>query len=260
MNEDMAAGPADAARAFDAATSVFGLDEVFADIRAAAANTPAAGTDALALETRRLLDRAARWFVSERPLPLDVQEAVHRYRAPVHAHAADLRGWLRGDEVGNLDERTRALVASGAPESLAQRVADLLHVFPYLDIADIAHRLDRPFTEVAQIYFGTSSRLRVHTHLTAVSHLDRRDRPHALARLALREDLYASLRSATAHVLTATPEELPVDERVALWEEGKSTRLRSVQSLLSGPFLESPQGADLATLCAAARQIRVMSR
>jgi len=117
MEEDMAAGPADAARAFDAATSVFGLDEVFADIRAAAANTPAAGTDALALETRRLLDRDARWFVSERPLPLDVQDAVRRYRAPVRAHAADLRGWLRGDEVGNLDERTRALAASGAASS-----------------------------------------------------------------------------------------------------------------------------------------------
>jgi Bacterial NAD-glutamate dehydrogenase len=46
MNEDMAPGPADAARAFDATTTVFGVDEVFADIRAAAANTPAAGTDA----------------------------------------------------------------------------------------------------------------------------------------------------------------------------------------------------------------------
>jgi len=93
-----------------------------------------------------------------------------------------------------------------------------------------------------------------------VSHLDRRDRPHALARLALREDLHASLRSATAHVLTTTPEGLPADERVALWEKGKSTRLRSAQSLLSGSLLESPQGADLASLCAAARQIRVTSR
>ncbi|MGK5173670.1 NAD-glutamate dehydrogenase domain-containing protein [Geodermatophilus sp. CPCC 205761] len=260
IKEDTAAGPADAARAFDAATSVFGLGEVFADIRAAAEDTPATGTDALAVETRRLLDRAARWFTGERPLPLDVQDAVHRYRGPVRAHSADLRGWLRGDEVGNLEDRTRALVTSGAPEGLARRVADLLHLFPYLDIADLAHRLDRPFPEVAQIYFVTSSRLRVHTHLTAVSRLDRRDRSHALARLALREDLYASLRSATADVLTTTPEALSGDERVARWEEGKSTRLRSAQSLLSGTLLEDPQGAGLASLCAAARQIRVISR
>jgi glutamate dehydrogenase len=258
LKEDMAAGPADAARAFDAATSVFGIREVFAEIRASAADTPAAGTDALALETRRLLDRAARWFVSERPLPLDVEDAVQRYRAPVRAHAADLRGWLRGEEVGNVEERTRALISSGAPEGLARRVADLLHIFPYLDIADLAHRLHRPFAELAQIYFVTSSSLRVHTHLTAVSRLERRDRPHALARLALREDLYASLRSATADVLTTTPEQLSPDERVARWEERKSPQLGSVRS--SGALLEDPGGADLASLCAAARQIRVMSK
>jgi glutamate dehydrogenase len=260
LKEDTAADAPDAARAFDAATRVFGLGKVFTDIRAAAAHVPATGTDALTVETRRLLDRAARWFVSERPVPLDVQEAVHRYQAPVRAHAADLRDWLRGDEVGNLEDRTRALMASGAPEGLARRVADLLHVFPYLDITDIAHRLDRPFIEVAQTYFLASARLRVHTHLTAVSHLDRRDRPHALARLALREDLYASLRSATARILTTTPERLSADERVALWEEGTSDRLRSARSLLTDPLLATPHGPDLASLCAAARQTRVMSR
>jgi glutamate dehydrogenase len=260
MKEDMAAGPAEAVRSFDAATSVFDLGEVFADIRAAGATTPAAGTDALALEARRLLDRAARWFVSERPLPLDVRDAVRRYGAPVRAHAADLRGWLRGDEVDNLAERTRALVASGAPEGLARRVADLLHLYPYLDIADIAGRLDMPFGDVAQVYFQTSARLRVHTHLTAVSALDRRDRPRALARLALREDLYASVRSAAADVLTTTPGDLPADDRVALWEEGKSTRLRSARLSLSGALLEKPQAGDLASLCAAARHIRVLTR
>jgi glutamate dehydrogenase len=256
MTEDTAAGPADAARAFYAAMSVFDLGEVFDDIRGAAADTPASATDALAVETRRLLDRAARWLVGERPLP--VQDAVDRYRVPIRSHAADLRGWLRGDEVHNLGARTSALVATGAPEGLARRVADLLHLFPYLDIADLAHRLDRPFAEVAQIYFVTSSRLRVHTHLTAVSRLDRRDRPHALARLALREDLYASLRSAAADVLTTTSERLSADERVARWEGEKSGRLRSVRS--SGILLDDPRGADLASLCAAARQIRVMSR
>jgi glutamate dehydrogenase len=260
MQEDMTASPADAARAFDAAMSVFGLGQVFADIRAVARDTVAAATDALALEARRLLDRAARWFVSARALPLDVQEAVQRYRAPVQAHAADLRGWLRGDEVGNLDDRTRALAASGAPEGLARRVADLLHTFPYLDIADIAHQLNRPFAEVAQVYFVASSRLRIHTHLTAVSHLDRRDRPHALARLAIREDLYTSLRHATAHVVATTPVERSADERVALWEEEKSSQLRSARTLLSSSVLDNPQGSDLASLCAAARQIRVMSR
>jgi hypothetical protein len=151
-----------------------------------------------------------------------------------------LRGWLRGDEVLNLDARTSALVTAGAPEGLARRVADLLHVFPYLDIADLAHRLDRPFAEVAQVYFVTSSRLRVPTHVTAVSRLERRDRPHALARLALREDLYASPRSAAADVLTTTPEQLPADERVTRWEEGKSPQLRSVRS--SGALLEDPRG------------------
>jgi glutamate dehydrogenase len=162
---------------------------------------------------------------------------------------------MRGDEVGNLDARTRALVDVGAPVVLAHTVADLLHLFSYLDVVDLAHELDREFPVVAQIYYAASAHLHVHTHLTAVSRLDRHDRSHALARLSLREDLYASVRAATADIVRTTSDDAAADERLDTWGRRKARRLPSLGA--SPKTADEP--ANLADLCAAARQIRLVS-
>ena len=55
--------------------------------------------------------------------------------------------------------------------------------------------------EVADTYFALMDRLGTDGLLTAVSELPRDDRWHSLARLAIRDDIYASLRSLCFDVL-----------------------------------------------------------
>jgi len=85
------------------------------------------------------------------------------------------------------------------PNELAERIAALLNVYALLDIVDVTELAERELEErdpleVAALYYALSEHLGSNLGLTSVSNLERGNRWHALARLALRDDLYGSLR------------------------------------------------------------------
>lgn len=260
LREDTAAEAADCVRAFDVATRVFDLDTIFAEINALPGPTDA--IDALTEQVRRLLDRATRWLIQNRPLPLDVEAEARRYQELTTGHMADVRSRLQDEELAAVRRRTATLVAAGAPEGLGGRVADLLHAFCFLDIIEIAHHTSRPFTAVAATYFTTSARLGVNTYLTAVSELGRRDRWQGLARLSLREELYRALTSIVTTIVSTTEASAPALSRIEQWERARATRLRSTRTLLATAFDDHQQSDTprLDTLSVVVRQLRTLSR
>ena len=80
-------------------------------------------------------------------------------------------------------------------------VATGLYQFSLLDVIDIADIVDRDTAEVADTYFALMDHLGTDGLLTAVSRLSRNDRWHSLARLAIRDDIYGSLRALCFDVL-----------------------------------------------------------
>ena len=116
------------------------------------------------------------------------------------------------------------------PAELALEAAALLESYGLLDIVELVELADRekeprePF-EVAQLYYAMSEHLGISVALTAVSGLERGDRWHSLARLALRDDLYGSLRAVTLDALREAAPGTPVDEAIAQWERANASRL-----------------------------------
>ncbi|MFI9403415.1 NAD-glutamate dehydrogenase [Nocardia sp. NPDC052316] len=254
LSEETGATATDSVRAFAAATEIFGLPEMWARIRAADATT--AVRDLLELETKRTLDRASRWFLSNRPQPIAVGAEINRYCQDVQALAPKVPGWLRGHHVATLTDQSAELIARGAPTDLATEVFGLLNLFPLLDIVDIADITDRDGDEVGALYYALNEHLKIDWLLQAVSHLERGDRWHSLARLALRDDMYSSLRSLTLDVLSAGDPEESADEKIAYWESKNQSRLGRARAALSELFESGTH--DLATLSVAARQVRSM--
>ena len=84
----------------------------------------------------------------------------------------------------------------------------------------------------------------------------RGDRWHSLARLALRDDLYSSLRAITKEVLLGGEPQESTVEKIAEWESTNSSRLARARAALT-EIAESGT-LDLATLSVAARQVRGM--
>jgi glutamate dehydrogenase len=248
-------------RAFAVATAVFDLPELWQ--RLASPQIPTAVSDRVVLVSRRLLDRTARWFLTNRPQPLAVGAAITRFAGPVRELRARLPELLVGRECAQMRRTAARLEADGVPPALALEAALLLDSYGLLDVVELIELADRdkeprdPF-EVAQLYFAMSEHLGIDPALTAVSKLERGDRWHSLARLSLRDDLYGSLRAVTLDALREAPPGTPADEAIAQWESSNASRLLrarpALDQILTGERL------DLATLSVVSRQLRGLAR
>ncbi|KQU02456.1 NAD-glutamate dehydrogenase [Rhodococcus sp. Leaf7] len=256
LAEDSGVGSTDAARAFAATSEIFGLHEIWCII--ATTDMPTAASDELVLESRRLLDRGSRWLLSNRPQPIAVGAEITRFARKVRDLEAELPSWLKGRQASSGIDRAAVAIEKGAPEALAHRVFRLLDVFCLLDVIETADIADQDDAAMASLYYALSEHLGIDWLLSAVSTLERGDRWHSLARLALRDDLYSSLRALTLDVIGGgEPGETP-EEMIAEWESTNASRLSRARAALTE--IGESGTLDLATLSVAARQIRSMVR
>ncbi len=112
-------------------------------------------------------------------------------------------------------------------------VAAGLYRYSLLDIIDIADINDSDPAEVADTYFALMDRLGTDGLLTAVSELPRNDRWHSLARLAIRDDIYASLRSLCFDVLAVGEPDESGEEKIAEWEHISASRVERARRTLT---------------------------
>ncbi len=265
LSEEMTAEATDAVRAFFVATRVYDLPSLWQEIDALDSVIDSDVADWMVLETRRLLDRASRWLLSNRPQPLAIGAEISRFRPVVAELSGSIRGMLRGGAATAAAQRREQLVADGVPESLAERIAVLLDTFCLLDITEVAELAERDTSSVeytgsdaAEVYYEVSEHLDIERLLVAVGELERGNRWHSLARLALRDDLYASVRAITVDVLRAgDPGESPKN-KIASWEQANAARVGRARAALEE--IKHSGRLDLATLSVAARQLRSMVR
>ncbi|OMC44296.1 NAD-glutamate dehydrogenase [Mycobacterium sp. IS-1264] len=256
ITEDVGVGPIDAIRTYVATDAIFGVGHIWRRIRAA--GMPVALSDRMTLDTRRLIDRAGRWLLNYRPQPLAVGAEINRFAAKVKALTPRMSEWLRGDDKAIVEKEAAEFAAQGAPKDLAYRVAAGLYRYSLLDIIDIADITEIDSAEVADTYFALMDRLGTDSLLTAVSELPRRDRWHSLARLAIRDDIYASLRSLCFDVLAVGEPDESGEEKIGEWEHISASRVERARRTLTE--IQESGAKDLATLSVAARQIRRMTR
>ena len=254
--EDVGVRPIDAVRTYVATDAIFGIGHIWRRIRSA--DLPVALSDRLTLDTCRLIDRAGRWLLNYRPQPLAVGAEINRFAAKVKALTPRMGEWLRGDDKAIVEQEAADFTSQGAAQDLAYRVAAGLYRYSLLDIIDIADITEIETAEVADTYFALMDRLGTDGLLTAVSQLPRNDRWHSLARLAIRDDIYASLRSLCFDVLAVGEPDESGEEKIAEWEHTSASRVERASRTLD-ELRESGQ-KDLATLSVAARQIRRMTR
>ncbi len=262
LMEEMNATATDAVRAYAVVTHVYDLPSLWAEIDALDNIVPTEVADEMMLESRRLLDRAARWFLTNRPQPLAPLAEINRFGRVVGELAPRAHELLRGVECASVDAHAERLVEQGVPADLANRVAILLHTYGLLDVTEVAELaeqqagIDAVHTpgDTAGLYYALSDHLNVDKMLTSISGLERGNRWHALARLSLRDDVYGSLRAITLDALRHSDSGTDPDEKIAHWEKTNASRLQRARVALDE--INQSGKLDLATLSVAARQIR----
>ncbi|MEV4389859.1 NAD-glutamate dehydrogenase domain-containing protein, partial [Micromonospora sp. NPDC049580] len=255
--EETAASAADVIRAYVVVSEVFGLRNLWDAVEALDNKVAPELQTSVYLDTRRLLDRAVRWLVTNRRSPIDVPTEISRLRDGVARLLPGLEELFYGGERQAIEAHIDSMTDRGLPRELAEQATRLMYSFGLLDVVETATRSGRDVSEVASVYFVLSDLFRVDSLLSKISLLPREDRWQTLARMALRYDLYAALAALTAEVLDSTPEDQPPHERVQQWEQSNATSIHRARRAM-GEFDESR--ADLAALSVLLRQIRTLVR
>jgi glutamate dehydrogenase len=133
----------------------------------------------------------------------------------------------------------------------------LFEAYALLDVAKVAARANVQVTEVAAIYYAIYNRFGVDNLLERITKLPRKDRWQALARAALRDDLYSTVADMTRSVLDET-DAGPCDERLAAWEELNAEQLGRARSVFEE--VNSLAQDDMASLSVAVRLLRSIVR
>jgi glutamate dehydrogenase len=264
LAEELSVSASDAVRAFAVVTAVFDLPATWQAIADLGNAVPVSVVDSMLLELRRLLDRASRWLLLNRPQPLAVGAEITRFRPIVQALGPRVPAWLAGRETDNVTAATRRFTARGVPDELALRVGTGLTSFGLLDVVEVVELAGQDAEQVAELYYALSAHLEIDRMLRSVGELERGDRWHTLARLALRDDLYAALRKITLDTLhtgdvgvdpvtTDYVTAIAPAKRIAQWEQENSSRLSRARATLDE--VSDAGSLDLATLSVAVRAL-----
>jgi glutamate dehydrogenase len=241
-------------RAYAVVREVFSLASIWADLEELDNQVPTDAQHVGYREVRRTVDRAVRWLVEARFPISDVAAEIERFKPTLDALTPKVPDLLRGRERENFYAQIDRLIGHGLPRELAMRITRLLSSFLLLDVVEIATANDGDPAEIADLHFALSEQLSVDDILTAVTHLPRDDRWSALARAAMRHDVYAALAAITSAVLKNTDPSLLATERMAQWAQQNPERVERARSTFAEAL--SRDTVDLATLSVALRVMR----
>jgi glutamate dehydrogenase len=254
--EETGAGPAEVLRAYFVVREVFDLPGFWARVEGLDGTVPTVAQTALNLEARRLLDRATRWLLQSRGGTLDIGSEIDRFRGDAARISPQVPDMLVGVEHDRLLTRAGEMQAIGAPADLAVEAAGLLDVFGVLDCVDVAAATGEDAVQVARLYFALSERYEVDLMLNRITMLPRGDRWSALARAALRSDLYGALVGMTRRIIETVPEQADPVARIQVWESRQAEGLARTRATLDE--ITNQDKFDLATLSVALRAVRTL--
>jgi glutamate dehydrogenase len=244
---DTGADPAAIARGFTIAREVLDLRDIWTQVEALSVRVASAVQYAAIEHTTRILRHQCYWLLTNQRGDLDIDRAVARFRPGVAALLRDVGAILGTEELARFTALQAKFVADGMPAGLAARIASLDPLHGALDLVEVAAAARLPIAFAARAYYQIGERLGLAWLKQQVESLPAEGHWHAVARGALRENLYALQRKLSAAVL-AGPGEGPA-QRVAAWITRHAGEVGYLEALIAD--LRTGSAPDFATLSVA---------
>jgi glutamate dehydrogenase len=256
--EETSASEVAVAKAFVALREVYELDAMVEELNSLPASFPTEHWSTVHLDIRRLLDRAVRWLLGQGSVSRPIADVVEEFKPLVDPMRARLLDYLRGDDRDRVAGWLETAREWELPEGLSLRWAELFESFVLLDIAKIARVRQNPVEEIAAVYYTVFNRFHADSLLERISSLPRQDRWQALARAALRDDLYSTVSDMTTAVLDATAAADSPEARLKDWEAQNAEQLGRAKSMFDE--VNALEADDMASLSVALRLLRSIVR
>jgi glutamate dehydrogenase len=255
LHEETGSPASDVARAYAAAREIYDMQRLWEAAEALDNRVPVEIQTGMLLEARKLVERATRWLLHHRR-PIDIAAAVSDFTGGAEALAEALPGILVEADREAWDAELEGLASAGVPADLARRVASLGALFSALDVVEVANATGEPVQDVAVIHFMIGHRLGVHWLRDRVAALPRDDRWKAMARAALRDDLFSLHGELTLDVLREAPADGSAAARLDAWAAGNASAVERCHGILSD--IRAGGTHDLTTLAVALREVRTL--
>lgn len=262
--EETSVSEAAVARAFVVMREIYDLDTLIDGLETLPAEFPTEHWCTIYLDMRRLLDRSVRWFINQTHTGVAVHEAVEMYKPHMDPLREQLFDYLKGNDLERGEEWFDRAQEWELPEDVGRRWAKLFESYALLDVARISRGIDEPVQQVAEVYYTLYDRFGVDSLLERITNLPRRDRWEALARAALREDLYSTLAEMTSAIMNTTVKSSgdsiaeSADARIERWEELNAEQLERAHNMFAE--VNRLEKDDIASLSVALRLLRSIVR
>ncbi|TYC97449.1 NAD-glutamate dehydrogenase [Arthrobacter echini] len=248
------------ARAFVALREIYSLDETVEALSDLPADFPTDRWTTVYLDLRRLLDRGVRWFVNHVAQGTSVDEDVAAFKPLIAPFRTHLSEYLQGSDHERAREGMETASQWQLPEELGRHWAEQFESFALLDIAYSTRRVDEPVENIAKVYYAVYDRFEVDNLLQRITKLPRTDRWQALARAALRDDLYSTTADICVAVMRASQDlqDRDAGERLLAWQEQNADQLQRASNMFAEVNLLEQD--DISSLSVALRLLRSIVR
>ena len=254
LSEETGASPALLARAYAAAREVLDMPSFWAEVEALDNQIEAQTQLRMLIEGRRLVERATRWLVTAYPEQINIARTIGYFEDGAAMLRAALPGILDGTDRTAYDGWANELQAAGVPASLSGRVAAMPSMIALFDIVEAARTSSRTPKEVMTIYFKLAYRLELAWLRDRIIELPRTNLWEALARAAMRDNLYSLHRSLTQDVLDTSEPGSECETAVEAWEQRNPRGLRRCVAMLDN--IKATHSYNTTTLTVALREVR----
>ncbi len=201
MKEETGATVEEIANAYAIVHGIFNIDTLWSKIEDLDNKISATLQLQLLEEARRILRRAARWYLRHGVKELSIDKAIASYRATFDTLSRNLQHYLVEEEYAELEEATLKYTSEGVPQDIAYQVASFSNLFCAFDLAQIIENDPHDTDVVARLYYLLGAKLELHWFLSQINHQAVSNHWQALARASYREELDWQQRSITSNLL-----------------------------------------------------------
>ncbi|MGA8335674.1 MAG: NAD-glutamate dehydrogenase [Solirubrobacteraceae bacterium] len=258
LGEETGSPPAVLARAYATAREVLEMRSFWSAVEGLDNQVAAQTQLQMLIEARRLVERSTRWLVRANPYQVSIAQTIRRFEPGAKMLAAALPDALEGADRETFDAKAAELEQAGVPAELARRTAGMPSMLALFDIVEVASSTEHDQADVLRVYFRLGSRLELNWLRDRIIELPRANRWQALARAALRDDLFNLYRELTRKVLDAGGGQDGGEAAIDAWSERNAESLERSLGMVAD--VRASRIYDMTTLPVAMREIRGLLR
>ena len=235
--EEFNVGIDSVARAFIVARELFELGTAAKLHSELSPKTPLDAWFTVLRDNQRVLDRAVRWFITERGVVAGttISELLENFGSVVEMRR-NLPEYLSGISRARVRAKRDAGEAWGLPEDLIVIWIRGFEGYALLDVIRSAADHDFEAASLAPVYFATYDRFKVDELLGLITELPRSDRWEILARQAMRGALYETAAELALSVAEGAKGDFSTvdgaQQALAEWIEEHPTRVGNIDRIL----------------------------